>query len=57
MVKEEYPLKQGLKLYKLLPYINLLLVKEEYPLKQGLKLSQDRIVLLDHLLQLKKSIH
>ena len=39
-VKEEYPLKQGLKLSRFMlfkPDPNQ--VKEEYPLKQGLKLS------------------
>ena len=38
LVKEEYPLKQGLKQIHLI-YLHLLLlmVKEEYPLKQGLK--------------------
>ena len=38
LVKEEYPLKQGLKLsYPAEPDVLLRGVKEEYPLKQGLK--------------------
>ena len=39
-VKEEYPLKQGLKLNEFMVMDNENNgVKEEYPLKQGLKLS------------------
>ena len=37
MVKVEYPLKQGLKLYnKLYNTVSIFAVKVEYPLKQGL---------------------
>ena len=40
VVKEEYPLKQGLKrLFLILLSFLFLFVKEEYPLKQGLKLK------------------
>ena len=39
-VKEEYPLKQGLKHTEVSTLsVVLLIVKEEYPLKQGLKPS------------------
>ena len=56
-VKEEYPLKQGLKHTEVSTLsVVLLIVKEEYPLKQGLKRSSK---VLDQFYseRLKKSIH
>ena len=56
-VKEEYPLKQGLKQLESLFYMGFYgRVKEEYPLKQGLKptgVKSDQTKLR----LLKKSIH
>ena len=57
MVKEEYPLKQGLKNSGNISLWNFNnVVKEEYPLKQGLKLFLNFLLNLLPFL-LKKSIH